>query len=84
MQLVTVGNHRGFNLTTLTHYAYEVVGLGMGTSEMSCEMGCVLSFGCDDTLIFYGEEAMQVWEMLEGRSLDLAALNRARDAAAIK
>ena len=80
MQLVTVGNHRGFNLATLTHYAKEVAPTETGDDEMSC----ILSFGCDDTLIFYGEEAMQVWEMLEGRSLDLAALNRARDAAAIK
>ena len=79
MQLITVGN-RGFNLATLTHYAYDVVSTETGANEMAC----VLSFGCDDTLIFYGEKAMQVWEMLEARSLDLAALNKARDAAAIK
>ena len=83
MQLVTVGNRRGFNLATLTHYAREVVPTEAGaTNEMAWDT--VLSFGCDDTLIFYGEEAIQVWEMLEARSLDLAALNKARDSAAIK
>lgn len=76
-QLITVGT-RGFNLTTLTHYAYDVVPTEMGENEM----GCVLSFGCDDTLIFYGAEALQVWEMLEARSLNLAALNKAREAIA--
>ena len=80
MGLVTVGNRRGFNLATLTHYAREVVPTKMDTEEMAC----ILSFGCDDTLIFYGAEALQVWEMLEARSLDLAALNRARDGTAIK
>ena len=80
MGLVTVGNRRGFNLATLTHYTKEVAPTETGGDEMSC----ILSFGCDDTLIFYGEEAVQVWEMLEARSLDLAALNKARVAAAIK
>ena len=80
MGLVTVGNRRGFNLNTLTHYSRELAPTETGGTEMAC----VLSFGCDDTLIFYGAEALQVWEMLEGRSLDLAALNKARDATAIK
>lgn len=77
MQLITIGQ-QVFNLEALTFATYDVIPTDEGLNVM----GCTLSFGCDDVLSFYGEQALQAWEMIEAQSINLTKLSKVREAIA--
>lgn len=77
MKLITVGD-RCFNLEAVTHASYDVVCDDGGANAM----GCTISFGCDEILIFYGDEALQVWAILQSGSLKIMAPKKESEAIA--
>jgi len=55
MELLRMGN-RLINPDLITHVSYE--------RETKIGRECVVSFGCDDCVIFYNDEADVVWAFL--------------------
>ena len=59
-ELIKIGN-RIFDLNSITHASLEQCSKpGIPFSWVEC----AVSFGNDDCLIFYGEEAEQVWKIV--------------------
>lgn len=64
--IYTIGN-RAINLDTITHASFEP-GAGHEGAQL------VLSFGGDDTQIFYDSQAEQVWGLIRFHSKKVFAV----------
>lgn len=70
MKLITIGS-QCFNLEAITHASYDENKVldrlvnDDGTLQNPTEPGCTISFGTDDILCLYGDEALQAWIVLQ-------------------
>lgn len=61
MKLLRIGN-RIINPEAIIAATYDIAAYHPVTQETWQE--CIVTFGCNDTQIFYNEEAEQVWSFL--------------------
>jgi len=45
-----------------------------GTVQKPSDPGCTISFGTDDILILYGDEALQAWAFIKQEAADIKEL----------
>lgn len=71
-RLIQIGD-RAFNLEAVTHCAYQPCL--PGTEDSNPDTQCIISFGCEDIQIFYGDEAEVVWTIIKQSCLRFRSEN---------